>query len=66
MGDDESEPHHVRLSGPDLALDKASYAMTEQPRTITITRARIVGRAGAAGPDAMAKIDEWLRDFIDL
>ncbi len=37
--------------------------MTEQPRTIA--RARITGRAGTAGPGAMADINQWLHDFTD-
>jgi mRNA interferase MazF len=61
---DRRWPHHVRLGGEHLALERASFAMTEQPRTIA--RTRITGGAGAVGPDAMAEIDQWLRDFTDL
>jgi len=61
---DRHWPHHVRLSGERLALDRPSFAMTEQPRTIA--RARITGRAGTVGPTPMAEIDRWLRDFTDL
>lgn len=61
---DRRWPHHVRLRGAQLALERASFAMTEQPRTIA--RARITGGAGAVGPAAMAEIDQWLRDFTDL
>lgn len=61
---DRNWPHHVRLSGEQLALDRPSFAMTEQPRTIA--RARITGPAGMVGPNPMAEIDRWLRDFTDL
>jgi mRNA interferase MazF len=61
---DRHWPHHVRLSGDQLALDRPSFAMTEQPRTIA--RARITGHAGTVGPNAMAAIDQWLKDFTDL
>jgi mRNA interferase MazF len=61
---DRNWPHHVRLSGEQLALDRPSFAMTEQPRTIA--RARIAGSAGTVGPNPMAEIDQWLRDFTDL
>lgn len=61
---DRRWPHHVRLNGTQLALDRTSFAMTEQPRTIA--RARITGHAGTVSPEAMAEIDQWLRDFTDL
>ena len=61
---DRRWPHHVRLSGEHLALDRPSFAMTEQPRTIA--RARILRRAGTVGAQPMAEIDLWLRDFTDL
>jgi mRNA interferase MazF len=61
---DRHWPHHVRLSGEQLALDRPSFAMTEQPRTIA--RARITGHAGTVGANVMAAIDQWLTDFIDL
>ena len=56
--------HHVRLTGEQLTRDRPSFAMTEQPRTIA--RARISGHAGTVGGNAMAEIDQWLRDFTDL
>lgn len=61
---DRRWPHHVRLDGERLTLDRSSFAMTEQPRTIT--RARISRQAGAVGPTCLADIDQWLRDFIGL
>lgn len=61
---DRGWPHHVRLDGHQLALDRASFAITEQPRTIA--HERITGQAGTVGEQALAEIDQWLRDFIDL
>lgn len=56
--------HHVRLGGERLALDRPSFAMTEQPRTIA--RGRISRHAGTVDDRCMAEIDQWLRDFTDL
>ena len=56
--------HHVRVSGPTVQLPRESFAMTEQVRTIS--RERITRTRGVASDAAMAEIDSWLRDFIDL
>ena len=61
---DRGWPHHVALAGNQLALDRPSFAMTEQPRTIA--RTRITRSAGQVGQPAMAEIDQWLKDFTDL
>jgi mRNA interferase MazF len=61
---DRGWPHHVRLAGPEMHLPNASFAMTEQPRTIS--RARITGRAGEVDSDTMIGITNWIRDFLDL
>lgn len=55
-------PHHVRLEGPSLALQTASYAMTEQPRAID--RQRIVGIAGEIDTPTLAAINRWIGDFL--
>ena len=57
-------PHHVPISGAGTGLARRSFAMTEQPRTIT--RERISRRAGTAPASSMREIDQWLRDFTDL
>ena len=57
-------PHHVPVGGPDVELPRRSFAMTEQPRTIT--RSRITGCAGTADEATMSIIDQWLRDFTNL
>jgi mRNA interferase MazF len=61
---DRGWPHHVAIEGEAARLRKRSFAMTEQPRTITIER--IVRHAGSADDVTMAAVDGWLRDFIAL
>jgi mRNA interferase MazF len=41
---------------------QATYAMTEQPRTIS--RRRITGSAGAVDEATLATIRRWLDDFL--
>ena len=57
-------PNHVLMKGPDLALDQPSFAMTEQPRTVT--RDRLFDLAGTVDESTMKEVDEWLRDFLAL
>jgi mRNA interferase MazF len=59
---DRGLPHHVRLQGPSLALQTASYAMTEQPRAID--RQRVVGIAGEIDTPTLTAIDAWIGDFL--
>lgn len=61
---DRGWPHHVRIRGTASTLPTRSFAMAEQPRTISGER---VGRdAGLAGEATMAEVDQWLRDFFGL
>ncbi|BBZ26116.1 mRNA interferase [Mycolicibacterium madagascariense] len=55
-------PQHVELTGPGLRLSEPTYAMTEQPRTIS--RRRVTGRAGRVGDPCLATIRRWLDDFL--
>ena len=57
-------PNQVLLKGPDLALDQPSFAMTEQPRTVT--RDRLFDLAGSVDGATMKEVDQWLRDFLAL
>src|SRR6478609_5406559 len=57
-------PNHVLLKGPGLALDQPSFAMTEQPRTVT--RDRLLDLAGTVDAATMTEVDGWLRDFLAL
>ena len=61
---DRGWPHHVRLAGPEMRLPETSFAMTEQPRTIS--RGRVTGRAGEVSADTLAAITGWIEDFLDL
>lgn len=55
-------PNHVRVTG--IASLDESYAMTEQPRTIS--RDRIGDTLGVVDPVCLTEIRRWLGDFLDL
>lgn len=55
-------PQHVPLTGPALKLSRPTFAMTEQPRTLS--RARIVDGAGRVDARCLAQIRGWLNDFL--
>lgn len=59
---DRSWPQHVRLAGSSLTLARPTFAMTEQPRTIS--RQRIANVAGTIDNACLAEIRRWLSDFI--
>ncbi len=59
---DRGWPHHVRLTGTQLKLPKPSWAMTEQPRTIS--RQRITGAAGNVDATCLQHLSRWLDDFL--
>lgn len=61
---DRGWPNHVLLRGPWLGLSKATFVMTEQPRTVT--RDRLVGDIGTVDAATMRDVDGWLRDFLAL
>jgi mRNA interferase MazF len=61
---DRGWPNHVPLRGEQLDLPQATFAMTEQPRTIT--RDRLVGVIGVVDSATMRDVDRWLRDFLAL
>jgi len=56
-------PNHVLLSG-EVALDHASWAMTEQPRTVS--RERLVGSAGVVSNACLVEVRRWIADHLDL
>ena len=60
---DRGWPSHVLLGGT-TGLDRPSWAMTEQPRTIDRGRVRSV--AGQVDAATEAAIDLYLRDFLAL
>ena len=61
---DRGWPNHVKLTGKNLNLPIETYAMTEQPRTVT--RERLFDVAGMIDVDAMREVDGWLHDFLAL
>jgi mRNA interferase MazF len=61
---DRGWPHHVQLAGRELSLPRASFAMTEQPRTISLNR--ISDAAGRVDEETMDAITLWIRDFVAL
>lgn len=61
---DRGWPHHVPVVGDDTGLPRPSFAMTEQPRTIST--GRLARRSGVADPATMLEVDRWLRDFLNL
>lgn len=60
---DRGWPNHVPVDGPS-GLDRASWVMTEQPRTLT--RDRFTGIAGSVSPGCLTAVRTWLGDFLDL
>lgn len=60
---DRGWPNHVALDDG-AGLDQPSWAMVEQPRTIT--RARITSAVGLASRSTMDRVDVYLRDFLGL
>lgn len=56
-------PNHIRVEGPS-GLDRSSWIMTEQPRTLS--RKRLTGIAGEVSVDCLAAVRTWLGDFLDL
>lgn len=60
---DRGWPNHVLIEGPS-GLDRPSWVMTEQPRTIS--RDRLTGIAGQVAPSCLNAVRTWLGDFLDL
>jgi mRNA interferase MazF len=60
---DRGWPHHVPLRG-EHGLDRPSWAMTEQVRTIA--RDRILDVVGLVDDATLADVDTYLRDFFGL
>lgn len=61
-GVDRRWPNHVPVMGG--SLHKTSWAMTEQVRTVS--RERIVARAGRASNETLTAVRSWDRGFLDL
>ena len=61
---DRGWPNHVELRGSHLDLTEPTFAMTEQPRTLS--RDRLTRVAGRVSDDCLAVARAWLGDFLDL
>lgn len=59
---DRGWPNHVEVIGAELG--RRSWAMSEQVRTIS--RERVVGRAGRADQATLAAVRGWIADFLEL
>lgn len=60
---DRGWPNHIRVDGPS-GLDRPSWIMTEQPRTLS--RDRLTRIAGEISTDCLTSVRSWLGDFLDL
>ncbi|WP_432558838.1 type II toxin-antitoxin system PemK/MazF family toxin [Granulicoccus sp. GXG6511] len=60
---DRGWPNHIRVDGPS-GLDRPSWIMTEQPRTLS--RDRLSRVAGQVSAECLASVRSWLGDFFDL
>lgn len=60
---DRGWPNHVRIDGAS-GLDRPSWIMTEQPRTLS--RERLTGIAGEVSTECLAEVRTWVGDFLDL
>lgn len=60
---DRGWPNHIALDGPS-GLDRPSWIMSEQPRTLS--RDRITGIAGHVSQGCLNAVRLWLSDFLDL
>ena len=59
---DRGWPNHIEVTG--TQLEHRSWAMSEQIRTIS--RERVIGRAGRVNDATLAAVRTWLADFLDL
>lgn len=60
---DRGWPNHIRVDGPG-GLDRPSWIMTEQPRTLS--RDRLERIAGQVSTECLESVRSWLGDFLDL
>lgn len=59
---DRRWPNHIPIRGADLP--QPSWAMSEQVRTIS--RERVVARAGTVDSATLHAVRRWISDFLDL
>lgn len=58
---DRRWPNHIGLG--DCGLPRPSWAMTEQPRTLS--RERLVGPSGRVDQATLIEVRDWLRGFLE-
>lgn len=58
---DRKWPNHIELVGR-TGLSERTFAMTEQPRTVS--RVRVTEVSGNVSPDCFAQITTWLDDWL--
>jgi len=59
---DRGWPNHIPVLG--VQLPKVCWAMSEQVRTVS--RDRIVARAGRVDESTLATVSRWISDFLEL
>ena len=59
---DRGWPHHVQLRGDGLRLSSTSFAMTEQPRAVSVSR--IQSSAGSVSAQTLSIIRRYISDFM--
>lgn len=60
---DRGWPNHVLADGP-TGLDRPSWVMTEQPRTLA--RDRLTLPCGHVSSSCLDAVRRWICDFLDL
>jgi len=60
---DRGWPNHVRVDGPS-GLDRPSWIMTEQPRTLS--RDRLMSVSGHVSAETLRAVRTYISDFLDL
>jgi mRNA interferase MazF len=60
---DPGWPNHMCFEGAS-GLERPSWIMTQQPRTLT--RQRLTGIAGAVSDGCLLRVRTWLGDLLDL
>lgn len=60
---DRGWPNHIPLTGP-YGLEHPSFAMSEQPRTVS--RSRMTSVVGAVDADCLAEVRSFLAAFLEI
>lgn len=64
---DKRVPLHVRVDPPEGGLERPSFVMCDQVRTVSVDRLdRARGAAGVLSSGTMVEVDDRIRIFLDL